>query len=72
MGNQADATAILKFYELRRDEQMREARQWCFSDFAPVKVFHSPTFASFAVKYFLTQRTQSFSQRKQSKFDADF
>lgn len=27
--------AILKLYELRRDEQMRAARQWYFSDFAP-------------------------------------
>lgn len=27
--------AILKLYELRRDEQMRIARQWYFSDFAP-------------------------------------
>ena len=28
--------AILKLYELRRDEQMRAARQWYFSEFAPV------------------------------------
>jgi len=28
--------AILKLYELRRDEQMRAARQWYFSDFAPM------------------------------------
>lgn len=27
--------AILKLYELRRDEQMRTARQWYFSEFAP-------------------------------------
>lgn len=27
--------AILKLYELRRDEQMRFARQWYFSEFAP-------------------------------------
>lgn len=27
--------AILKPYELRRDEQMRAARQWYFSEFAP-------------------------------------
>lgn len=27
--------AILKLYELRRDESMRVARQWYFSDFAP-------------------------------------
>lgn len=26
--------AILKLYELRRDEQMRAARQWYFSEFA--------------------------------------
>jgi hypothetical protein len=35
MGNQTDAMAILKLYELRRDEQMRVSRQWFFSDFAP-------------------------------------
>lgn len=27
--------AILKLYELRRDEQMRAARQWYFTEFAP-------------------------------------
>ena len=27
--------AILKLYELRRDEQMRAARGWYFSEFAP-------------------------------------
>ena len=27
--------AILKLYELRRDEQMRAARQWYFSEFDP-------------------------------------
>jgi hypothetical protein len=27
--------AILKLYELRRDEQMRAARQWYFSEFTP-------------------------------------
>ncbi len=27
--------AILKLYELRRDEQMRKARQWFFSEFSP-------------------------------------
>lgn len=35
MGKQDDALAILKLYELRRDEQMRAARQWYFSEFAP-------------------------------------
>ncbi len=35
MEKQTDAIAILKLYELRRDEQMREARQWYFSEFAP-------------------------------------
>jgi hypothetical protein len=30
-----DTLAILKLYELRRDEQMRTARQWYFSVFAP-------------------------------------
>lgn len=27
--------AILKLYELRRDDQMRAARQWYFSEFVP-------------------------------------
>ena len=35
MSKQADVMAILKLYELRRDDQMRAARQWFFSDFAP-------------------------------------
>ena len=35
MSKQDDTMAILKLYELRRDEQMRLARQWYFSEFAP-------------------------------------
>src|SRR5438045_268718 len=35
MGKQEDVMAILKLYELRRDEQMRAARQWYFSEFSP-------------------------------------
>ena len=35
MEKQTDVMAILKLYELRRDEQMRLARQWYFSQFAP-------------------------------------
>lgn len=35
MGKQEDTMAILKLYELRRDEQLRRARQWYFSEFAP-------------------------------------
>src|SRR5438876_11157108 len=35
MSKQEDTMAILKLYELRRDEQMRTARQWYFSEFAP-------------------------------------
>ena len=35
MDKQTDATAILKLYELRRDEKMRQARAWYFTDFAP-------------------------------------
>lgn len=38
MDKQTDATAILKLYELRRDEKMRQARAWFFSDFAPQNV----------------------------------
>ena len=36
MSKQEDTMAILKLYELRRDEQMRAARQWYFSEFAPI------------------------------------
>ena len=35
MDKQPDVTAILKLYELRRDEKMRAARAWYFSEFAP-------------------------------------
>ena len=35
MGKQEDVMAILKLYELRRDPEMRLARQWYFSEFAP-------------------------------------
>ncbi len=35
MNQQNDVLAILKLYELRRDEKMREARAWYFSHFAP-------------------------------------
>ena len=35
MSKPEEALAILKLYELRRDEQMRAARQWYFSEFAP-------------------------------------
>lgn len=35
MGKQEDTMAILKLYELRRNKQMRNARQWYFSEFAP-------------------------------------
>lgn len=35
MSKTDDVMAILKLYELRRDEQMRAARQWYFSEFAP-------------------------------------
>ena len=35
MDKQNDAIAILKLYELRREERMRQARAWFFSDFAP-------------------------------------
>src|SRR5829696_5156529 len=35
MGKQEDTMAILKLYELRRNKQMRAARQWYFSEFAP-------------------------------------
>ena len=35
MNQQTDVLAILKLYELRRDDQLRLARQWFFSQFAP-------------------------------------
>ena len=35
MSKQDDTMAILKLYELRRDPEMRAARQWYFSEFAP-------------------------------------
>jgi len=35
MAKTEDTMAILKLYELRRDKQMRAARQWYFSEFAP-------------------------------------
>ena len=35
MSKQQDALAILKLYELRRDEQIRLARLWYFTEFAP-------------------------------------
>ena len=35
MDKRQDVMAILKLYELRRDEKMRQARAWYFSDFAP-------------------------------------
>ncbi|MDQ3749323.1 MAG: hypothetical protein M3367_09990, partial [Acidobacteriota bacterium] len=35
MDQQNDVMAILKLYELRRDEKMRAARAWFFSEFAP-------------------------------------
>jgi hypothetical protein len=35
MDKQSDVMAILKLYELRRDPEMRAARQWYFSVFAP-------------------------------------
>lgn len=35
MNTQQDVLAILKLYELRRDDRMREAREWFFTEFAP-------------------------------------
>jgi hypothetical protein len=35
MDKNSDVMAILKLYELRRDPEMRAARQWYFSKFAP-------------------------------------
>jgi hypothetical protein len=38
MDKQQDVMALLKLYELRRDEKMRQARAWYFSEFAPKSV----------------------------------
>jgi hypothetical protein len=38
MSKQAEADLILKLYELRREETMRKARDWCFRDFHPESV----------------------------------
>ena len=35
MDKKQDVMAILKLYELRRDAEMRRARAWYFSEFAP-------------------------------------
>lgn len=35
MSKQEDVMAILKLYELRRDEKMRAARAWYLAEFAP-------------------------------------
>lgn len=35
MDRQTDVAAILKLYELRRDDEMRRARAWYFSEFQP-------------------------------------
>lgn len=35
MDKQTDVMAILKLYELRRETEMRAARQWYFTEFAP-------------------------------------
>lgn len=35
MEKQTDVMAILKLYELRREPEMRRARQWYLTDFAP-------------------------------------
>lgn len=35
MNKEQSVTNILKLYELRRDEQMRQSRQWFFSEFSP-------------------------------------
>lgn len=35
MSKQAEAELILKLYELRREEKMRQARDWFFREFAP-------------------------------------
>jgi hypothetical protein len=38
MDKQNDVMAILKLYELRRDDRMRDARAWYFTEFNPENV----------------------------------
>ena len=38
MSKQTEAELILRLYELRRDDTMRKARDWCFRDFHPDSV----------------------------------
>ena len=35
MSKQEEAGLVLKLYELRREETMRKARDWCFNEFNP-------------------------------------
>jgi hypothetical protein len=49
---QADVMAILKLYELRRDEKMRAARAWFFTEF-------NPTSAADIVKLMFSGQEQS-------------
>jgi len=35
MDKKQDVQTILKLYDLRRDEKLREAREWYFSEFSP-------------------------------------
>ena len=51
-GKQADMMAILKLYELRRDETMRRARAWYFTEF-------SPESAADIVKLFVSGESES-------------
>ncbi|MBV8896109.1 MAG: hypothetical protein JO051_06345 [Acidobacteriaceae bacterium] len=47
MSKQDEAGLILKLYELRREEQMRKAREWYFREFNPQSLdeFHAAMFS---------------------------
>ena len=49
---QTDVMAILKLYELRRDDKMRQARAWYFTEF-------SPESAADVVKLFVSSERES-------------
>lgn len=56
MDKQNDVMAILKLYELRRDERMRQARAWYFTEFNPENVMD-------VVSVFRSGQTESASYR---------
>ena len=58
---QLDVQSILKLYELRRDEKMREARAWYFTEF-------NPTGATDIVKLMLSGQAESAQYRRVTSY----